>query len=176
MLACVALEQRRPPQPASTAEGAQDSQPCSAQPSHLTPYSVHSPSVLHPPMSPVPSLLSLPHTPQADEEMLLLEGIEIYGMGNWPKVAGQSICAGCFPQSSECCSRILSVRAQLPCLTSPSLASGHGMHALTCCQRKCVHHLSCPATLASRPCSCCRARRQGAGRVQGALPVHLHRP
>lgn len=25
---------------------------------------------------------------QADEELLLLEGIEIYGLGNWPKVAG----------------------------------------------------------------------------------------
>ena len=45
----------------------------------------------HPPASagPTASPCGTPAPlPQADEELLLLEGIEIYGLGNWPKVAG----------------------------------------------------------------------------------------
>lgn len=39
---------------------------------------------------PIPAIFprSPPVSPQADEELLLLEGIEIYGLGNWPKVSG----------------------------------------------------------------------------------------
>lgn len=34
------------------------------------------------------------HLLQADEELLLLEGIELYGLGNWPKVAGAHAAPG----------------------------------------------------------------------------------
>ena len=41
---------------------------------------------------------STPLWVQADEEMLLLEAVELYGMGNWPKVAGEALGGGCSRQ------------------------------------------------------------------------------
>mgnify|MGYP001810421219 CR=1 FL=1 len=52
---------------------------------------------------------------QADEELLLLEGIEIYGLGNWPKVAGERECHHLLPAAAYCLLLLLSVTTHMQC-------------------------------------------------------------